>query len=34
VPEEPAEPEADLEADLLSSSLSLDLLKNRKVDMG
>ncbi len=34
VPEEPAEPETDLESDLLSSSLSLDLLKNKRVDMG
>jgi hypothetical protein len=34
VPEEPVEPEPDLEADLLSSSLSLDLLKAKKVDMG
>jgi len=34
VPEGPAEPETDLEADLLSSSLSLDLLKAKRADMG
>jgi DNA-directed RNA polymerase subunit beta' len=34
VPEEPAEHEPDFEADLLSTSLSLDLLKNKRADVG
>ena len=34
VPEEIVEPEPDLEADLLSGSVGLDVLKGKKIDLG
>jgi DNA-directed RNA polymerase subunit beta' len=34
IPEEPLQPEPDLEADLLSGNLSLEMLRAKKVDLG